>query len=61
MSVAWATRMLLPPGVDVSARPVLIARALRALADGYMAVLLPAYLLPLGLGTFQVGIVATAT
>ena len=58
---AWATRLLLPPGVDVSARPVLLSRALRALADGYMAVLLPAYLLALGLDTLEVGVVATAT
>jgi len=40
---------------------VLIARALRAFADGYVAVLLPAYLLALGLGTLEVGIVGTAT
>jgi MFS family permease len=53
--------MLLPPGVDLSARPVLLSRALRALVDGYMAVLLPAYLLALGLDMFEVGIVATAT
>jgi MFS family permease len=57
----WAMRLLLPSGVDVSARPVLLSRALRALADGYMAVLLPAYLLALGLDTLEVGIVATAT
>jgi MFS family permease len=41
--------------------PVLAARALRALADGCMAVLLPAYLLELGLGTLEVGLIATAT
>jgi len=40
---------------------VLAARALRAFADGYMALLLPAYLLALGLGTLEVGIVSTAT
>jgi len=61
MAEAWASRVLLPAGVDISARPVLLSRALRALADGYMAVLLPAYLLALGLGTLEVGIVATAT
>jgi MFS family permease len=55
------TRLLLPEGADPNARPVLLSRALRALADGYMAVLLPAYLLALGLGTFEVGVVATAT
>ena len=54
-------RLLLPEGVDVGAAPLLVGRALRAFADGYMAVLLPAYLLAIGLGTLDVGIVATAT
>ena len=40
---------------------MLVARGLRAFADGYMAVLLPAYLLSIGLGTLEVGIVSTAT
>ena len=53
--------LLLPAGAGPSAQPVLIARGLRAFADGYMAVLLPAYLLSLGLGTFEVGLIATAT
>ena len=51
---------LLPAGVDNSAVPLLTARALRAFGDGYMAVLLPAYLLSIGLGTLEVGIVSTA-
>ncbi len=55
------TRLLLPPGVGADALPLLAARALRALTDGYMAVLLPAYLLAIGLGTLQVGVIATAT
>ena len=54
-------RLLLPPGVGADAMPLLAARALRALTDGYMAVLLPAYLLSIGLGTLQVGVIATAT
>src|SRR3954470_20160595 len=54
-------RVLLPAGVDAAAAPLLAGRALRAFADGYMAVLLPAYLLAIGLGTLDVGIVATAT
>jgi Major Facilitator Superfamily len=54
-------QLLLPPGVNASALPLLAARGLRAIADGYMAVLLPAYLLAIGLGTFEVGVVATAT
>lgn len=52
---------LLPIGVDPGALPLLAARALRAFGDGYMAVLLPAYLLSIGLGTLEVGIVSTAT
>jgi MFS family permease len=35
------------------------ARALRDFGDGYVAVLLPVYLLALGLGAFEVGVVAT--
>jgi len=54
-------RLLLPRGVDAAIAPLLVARALRAIGDGYMAVLLPAYLLSIGLGTLQVGIVSTAT
>jgi len=40
---------------------VLSARALRAFADGFVAVLLPAYLLALGHGQFEVGLLSTAT
>ena len=54
-------RLLIPAGVDAVAGPLLVARALRAFADGYMAILLPAYLLAIGLGTLEVGVVATAT
>ena len=54
-------RLLLPAGVDTGAAPFLAGRALRAFADGYMAVLLPAYLLAIGLGTLEVGVIATAT
>ena len=57
----WVARLLLPSGSDRSAMPLLVGRGLRAFADGYMAVLLPAYLLALGLGTLEVGVVATAT
>jgi len=52
---------LLPAGVDPVAMPLLAARGLRAFGDGYMAVLLPAYLLSNGLGTLEVGILSTAT
>jgi hypothetical protein len=42
-------------------RLVLTARALRAFADGFIAVVLPAYLLALGLGQLEVGLIGTAT
>lgn len=54
-------RWLLPAGAQAGALPLLLARGLRALGDGYMAVLLPAYLLEVGLGTLEVGAVSTAT
>ncbi len=40
---------------------LLTARALRAFADGFVAVLLPAYLLALGHGQLEVGFLSTAT
>ena len=40
---------------------MLVARALRAFADGFVAVLLPAYLLALGHGQLEVGLLSTAT
>ena len=61
MSRSLQTIVFLPRGVDASAWPLLAARSLRAFADGYMALLLPAYLLAIGLGTLEVGIVSTAT
>lgn len=52
---------LLPRGAHPAVLPLLLGRAMRAFADGYVAVLLPAYLIALGLGTWQVGVLATAT
>lgn len=40
---------------------LLAARALRDFGDGFVAVLLPAYLLALGFSALQVGIIATAS
>ncbi len=42
-------------------RRILVARALRAFADGCIAVLLPTYLLGMGLGLFEVGLLSTLT
>ncbi len=52
---------LLPDGVAPEARLLLIGRALRAFTDGYVAILLPVYLLALGQGKWEVGLIATAT
>lgn len=52
---------MIPAGSAPEARLLLAARALRAFADGYVAVLLPAYLLALGHGTWEVGVLSTAT
>ena len=54
-------RLLMPAGVAESAFPLLAARALRAFGDGYVAVLLPAYLLALGFDQLDVGFLTTAT
>ncbi|MBM3346499.1 MAG: MFS transporter, partial [Betaproteobacteria bacterium] len=51
---------MLTPDSTVT-RLLLAARALRAFADGFVAVLLPAYLLALGLGQIEVGLLSTAT
>ncbi|CAJ0888613.1 MAG: MFS transporter [Ralstonia sp.] len=55
------TRWLLPSGVDAGAWFILVGRALRGFCDGYIAVLLPAYLLALGLTQWAVGLVSSAT
>jgi MFS family permease len=57
----WLARTLLPRGAAPAAWPLLVARGLRAIGDGYMAVLLPAYLLAIGLDPLDVGLVSTAT
>src|SRR5437764_3238875 len=40
---------------------ILLGRALRSFADGFIAVVLPAYLLALGMGQLEVGFISTAT
>jgi MFS family permease len=40
---------------------ILLAKGLRAFGDGFVSILLPLYLLELGLGPLEVGIIATAT
>jgi MFS family permease len=53
--------MILPQEVHRAAARVLVARSLRSFGDGYVAVLLPAYLLALGLGEIEVGVISTVT
>jgi MFS family permease len=52
---------MLPAGADAGALPLLIGRGLRGFCDGFVAVLLPAYLLALGFGQLDVGLVSSAT
>lgn len=52
---------LFPATADANAKRLVAARGLRALADGFVSILLPAYLLALGLDSFKVGVLATAT
>ena len=40
---------------------IITAKGVRAFGDGFVSLLLPLYLLDLGFGPLQVGIVATAT
>lgn len=54
-------RWLVPPTAVPSVWVVLTARALRAVVDGCLSVLLPVYLLAIGLSTLQIGVLATAT
>ena len=52
---------LFPATADANAKRLIYARALRAVADGYVSILLPAYLLALGLDAFEVGVLTAAT
>jgi len=52
---------LLPKGSDLGIAPIFAARAMRGFADGFVAVLLPVYLLEMGLGGVEVGAIAWPT
>ncbi|GJG98224.1 MFS transporter [Cupriavidus pauculus] len=52
---------MLPSGIDASAMPLLAGRALRGFCDGFVAVLLPAYMLALGFDQFAVGLISSVT
>lgn len=53
--------MTLLTTIPSGARLLLAGRALRAFTDGFVAILLPAYLLALGMGKWEVGLISTAT
>ena len=55
------TRLLAPGGAAPFAATLVAARALRAFVDGYVAVLLPAYLLALGFDVWSVGVLSSVT
>ena len=59
MNLLRSMRSLVPDGTSHAAKCVFAARAIRDFGDGFVAVLLPAYLLSLGLSAFQVGVLAT--
>ncbi|SIT45692.1 Major facilitator superfamily MFS_1 [Paraburkholderia piptadeniae] len=52
---------VLPDGVQQGAFILLVARGLRGMCDGFIAVLLPGYLLALGFGQLAVGLISTTT
>ncbi|KVD72015.1 ABC transporter permease [Burkholderia ubonensis] len=64
VAVSFAIRLarrFLPAGVEHAAWIILVSRGLRGFCDGFIAVLLPAYLLSLGFAQFDVGLISTAT
>ena len=56
----WNLR-LFPESANADARRLVWARSLRAIGDGYVSVLLPAYLILLGYHSVDVGVLTTAT
>ena len=52
---------LLPPGASADALRVLAARGVRAFADGFVALLLPIYLVEIGFNSLAVGTIVAST
>jgi MFS family permease len=52
---------IFPETATADAHRLLWARGVRALADGFVSILLPAYLVALGYDAFEVGVITTAT
>ncbi|MFP3550398.1 MFS transporter [Paraburkholderia sp. SIMBA_049] len=61
MVILTRPALLLPDGVERGALILLVARGLRGMCDGFVAVLLPGYLLALGFGQLAVGLISTTT
>jgi MFS family permease len=51
----------LPPGASADAVRVLVARGVRSFGDGYVALLLPIYLVDLGFSALAIGAIVTST
>src|SRR2546430_5444551 len=51
----------MPPGTSADALRVLAARGLRAFGDGFVALLLPIYLVELGFSALDIGAIVTGT
>src|SRR5215469_4747476 len=51
----------LPPGASADALRILAARGVRAFGDGYVALLLPIYLVELGFSALAIGTIITST
>lgn len=52
---------LFPKTANADAKRLVWAKGLRAIGDGYVSILLPAYLIALGNSPFDVGVLTTAT
>src|SRR5258708_36269259 len=52
---------IFPETASTNAKRVITAKGLRAIGDGYVSIVLPAYLLELGYDAFEIGALMTAT
>ena len=52
---------IFPETASADAKRVILAKGLRAIGDGYVSIVLPAYLLALGYDAFEIGALMTAT
>ena len=51
----------MPPGTSVDAVRILAGRGIRAFGDGFVALLLPVYLIELGFNAFAIGSIVAST